>query len=194
MSCSPHRPSSEELLAKPSASGHIWFFSARALVLDTALTSSHVIYTTWRRLWSGWFHIQLFNSVATAVHHPEQLPFANSMYIFSLLGTSSSASALLLSTKEKKQNNPTQDNSSKQAQGNCKIKKMPLIYVYLCFFFVTLLEEDLKRHHRSTCRLVCSSLRRHMLWFSGAHHQGGEMFSQGAGTQGFLSSWGGVTF
>lgn len=43
---------------EPSASGHIWFFSARALVLDTALTSSHAMHTTWPRLWSAWFRPQ----------------------------------------------------------------------------------------------------------------------------------------
>lgn len=36
---------------EPSANGHIWFFSTHALVLDTVLTSSHAIYTTWRQLW-----------------------------------------------------------------------------------------------------------------------------------------------
>ena len=33
------------------ASGYIWLFSTHALVLDTVLTSSHAIYTTWRQLW-----------------------------------------------------------------------------------------------------------------------------------------------
>lgn len=36
---------------EPSASGHIWLLSTHALVLDTALTSSLTIYTTWRQLW-----------------------------------------------------------------------------------------------------------------------------------------------
>lgn len=125
MSCSPHRPSSEELLAKPSASGHIWFFSARALVLDTALTSSHVIYTTWRRLWSGWFHIQLFNPVATTVRHPElfvssfSLPIAY-IYFFPVRHLFKWNQLFCCPPKK---NKTKEHNGSKQAQGNYKIKK-----------------------------------------------------------------------
>lgn len=36
-----------------------------------------------------------------------------------------------------------------------------------------------KKHDCSTCRLVYRSLRRHMLWIEGAHHQRAKMFSQG---------------